>query len=212
MTRLICGWGINDADYRVETKRRELIDGQLKIVHSESCPYYRRWIGMVQRCHSERLQRKHPTYTGVLVAEEWRNFSSFREWMMRMPWHGNELDKDILGDGRLYSKETCCFVPVEINAILTNCKPVPGKLLGANYFKHGGKWRAQSVRDGKRVSVGYFETEQEAHEAWFKDKISRLEQEIIKHNLTDRIAFALRSKVSAMLVIGATAALNGPAK
>lgn len=48
---------------------------------------------------------------GVSVCEEWRNdYNSFLKWAKENGWaKGLELDKDIKGDGLLYSAETCVW-------------------------------------------------------------------------------------------------------
>lgn len=77
-----------------------------------------RWVGMIRRCYSEKEQEKHPTYKDVTVCEEWHNFQNFAEWFENNYIEVFELDKDILVKGnKIYSPETCCFVPQEINLI-----------------------------------------------------------------------------------------------
>lgn len=43
-----------------------------------------------------------------------------------------------------------------------------GKLVGATYHKHNKKWVSQIYINGKQINLGYFNTEQEAHEAYLK--------------------------------------------
>jgi hypothetical protein len=48
-----------------------------------------------------------------------------------------------------------------------------GKLFGCRYHRHSRKWQAQAWVDGKTRHIGYFNTEQEAHEAYknfFKER------------------------------------------
>lgn len=78
------------------------------------------WRGMLRRCYYARHQKKHPTYLNVSVAPEWHNFQNFAKWYednykpgLMQGW---QLDKDILVKGnKIYSPETCCFVPPKIN-------------------------------------------------------------------------------------------------
>ncbi len=87
--------------------------GEGKYTSSETgkkTPAYQTWKNMIQRCYSEAYQSIHPTYKGCVVCAEWRNFQNFASW-----WHANyvtgyDLDKDILGNGKLYSPHTCKFV------------------------------------------------------------------------------------------------------
>ena len=80
-------------------------------------PFYRRWFAMLQRCYDETSTSYKP---GKEVCEEWHNFQNFADWMEEH-WYEVEgetmcIDKDILSKGsKLYSPETCCIVPMEIN-------------------------------------------------------------------------------------------------
>tara|TARA_R110000765_G_scaffold71902_2_gene139522 strand:+ start:124 stop:753 length:630 start_codon:yes stop_codon:yes gene_type:complete len=69
-----------------------------------------RWNGMLERCYSDRYQALKPTYIGCVVCDEWHNFQNFAEWFYNNHIDGFELDKDKLGNGKLYSPDTCCFI------------------------------------------------------------------------------------------------------
>lgn len=78
---------------------------------------YKIWRGILQRCYIKRLTL--PTYQDVTVCAEWKCFQNFAKWFENnfkphmIKWH---LDKDILLKGnKVYSPETCCFVPHEVN-------------------------------------------------------------------------------------------------
>ena len=79
---------------------------------------YGRWLRMIRRCYDPRV-REYPWYgaRGVKVCDEWhQDFNAFRSWFQKQG--GNEsmhVDKDILGDGLLYSPETCCLVSSAVN-------------------------------------------------------------------------------------------------
>lgn len=86
MKKTIYGVGTNDANYLVVNK-------------GVRCPYYKKWSSMLERCFSKSLHKKHPTYIGCTVCNEWLLFSNFRSWMMKQEWVGMELDKDIISIG-----------------------------------------------------------------------------------------------------------------
>lgn len=44
-----------------------------------------------------------------------------------------------------------------------------GKLVGTSFYKERKKWRAYMKTKGRQVFIGYFDTEQEAHEAYKKE-------------------------------------------
>ena len=60
--RLVYGIGVNDADYVVKST----INGRRVV-----CQAYRSWVGMLQRCYSEKFHHRNPTYAGVKVCDEW---------------------------------------------------------------------------------------------------------------------------------------------
>lgn len=87
-------------------------------------PRYITWKGMIERCYSEKLHVKHPTYINCEVCKEWHDYQCFSAWYdENYPVDGKRyaLDKDIKIDGnKLYSPDTCLFVTAEENAIKAN--------------------------------------------------------------------------------------------
>lgn len=111
----------------------------------------RTWRSMLLRCYDPKIQDKQPTYVGCWVKEEWHNFQNFAEWYENYPnrlkgWH---LDKDILVNGnRVYSKDTCCLVPQQINKLLLKSEKTRGIYpLGVCFDKSSGTLMVQ-VSDG----------------------------------------------------------------
>ena len=80
---------------------------------------------------------------------------------------GWELDKDILIKGnKVYSPETCCFVPQEINCLFTNCKSVRGKYPIGVTKTVNGKYKARINKNGDRIDLGLFDTPEEAFQVY----------------------------------------------
>lgn len=156
---------INDADYTVFKDGRH-------------CPFYRKWRGMIQRC-SSMYQEKYPSYIGCSISEEWHTFSKFKSWMEKQDWKGKSLDKDLLGDGKLYSKETCLFLPEEINKIVSD-KPSINK--GVE-FTPSGKYRSRVSLGGKYLSFGTYNTIEEAKKVSLTKKLEHLSTLIMKYEL-----------------------------
>lgn len=74
---------------------------------------YIKWSSMLGRCYSKAVQKKQPTYVGCSVCPEWLDFQNFAEWFYSQPNHEDSsyaLDKDICGNGLLYSPSTCVLV------------------------------------------------------------------------------------------------------
>lgn len=58
------------------------------------------------------------SYCEVTVCDEWqRDFEKFYDWCLDNYVEGWQIDKDLLsGDEKIYSPDTCLFVPPEVNA------------------------------------------------------------------------------------------------
>ena len=126
------------------------------------------WHAMVSRCNSSKVHQKQPTYKDCEVCEEWRKLSSFKEWFDKHYVEGWALDKDILVKGnKVYSPETCCFVPQEINTLFTKKQGVRGEYpIGVSFCKNNQKFRAQIHKGGKMWGLGYYKTPEEAFHAY----------------------------------------------
>ena len=158
------GWGINDADYEI---KRYNEDGSKFI-----CPFYNTWRSMVKRGACPKYKEKFPAYKDVGISEDWRYFMDFRAWMEQQDWQGKCLDKDLLsGDRKEYSPNTCCFISHRVNIFISERMNPDFKFeKGTWYDKNRGKWRSQGVYYDQSVNkakhLGYYLTQQEAHEAW----------------------------------------------
>ena len=167
---LVCGVGINDVDYSVAKISSSLVNGKVKQKMEWMCPYYKVWAEMLKRCYSKKYHLKKPTYKGCSVDYSWLYLSNFRRWMISQPWEGMQLDKDILYLGnKVYSEGTCVFIHRRVNTFLINSAGSRGKyMLGCHYVKLTRKFRAlvQSPFKTKRVHLGYYFKELDAHLAW----------------------------------------------
>lgn len=127
---------------------------------------YMKWRGILNRCYNKINQEKQPTYKGCTVTTEWHNYQIFAKWFEENYIEGFELDKDILiKNNKVYSPETCCFVPKEINSMLTNRKSNKGKYpVGVNKRKCRFESRVNTKEE--RVYLGLFSTPEEAFQAY----------------------------------------------
>lgn len=161
---LICGVGVNDADYQIENK----IDGERVV-----CPFYGKWTNMLKRAYSEKLHKRFPTYKDVTVCKEWHLFSNFKKWMEAQDWENKELDKDILyPNNKIYSPKTCCFVSRDLNTLLNDNSRARGEYpQGVSLRKDIGKFQSIISRDNKMKRLGYFNTSEKASQAYLLAKI-----------------------------------------
>ena len=95
------------------------------------------WRKMLQRCYCPLYIEKRPTYADCYVSDEFKKLEVFRLWCLNQPNFNEvddrgrsfELDKDILVKGnKVYSPETCCFVPSEVNLLFSKTGKLRGSL------------------------------------------------------------------------------------
>lgn len=141
---------------------------------------YDKWSKMLSRCYSETELNRYPTYTTCSVCEDWLNFQNFAEWFEENYYEvPNEimcLDKDILFKrNKLYSKDTCCIVPDNINILFTKTDSIRGEYpIGVSFHKSHNCFVSQMNRDGKLIHLGEFDNPIDAFNVY---KISK-EREI----------------------------------
>lgn len=198
MVKLVCGIGINNADYTTSL-REELpkVNGKRKYRILWACPFYKLWASMLQRCYSEKRLIKDPSYIGCSVHPDWHSFMSFRSWMIEQDWEGMELDKDILFEGnRVYGPDTCVFVDHHVNTFLINCAASRGDYpVGVHLHKECGKFVAliRDFRIKKQKYLGIFDTAEEAHQCYVLAKHG-LAMDLASIQKDRRVAKALISR------------------
>lgn len=174
-----CGCLISRPDYVRDRKLYGIgvvSGGKYKTVDAQGkhTKEYKLWSGMIERCYSPKNNEKQPTYAGCTVSENFKNFQYFAEWCNNQVGFGNkgwQLDKDILVKGnRVYSEDTCCFVPREINVLFTKRQNFRGKYpIGVSEYNGKTKFRASVNIDGKTKSLGNFSNVTEAF-CWYKSE------------------------------------------
>lgn len=159
MKKLVYGVGVNDADHAVN-------------VNGKHIKAYATWKGMLERGYSDKYKAKNPTYNDVTVCDEWLSFSNFERWFNDHYIEGYHLDKDILfPSNKVYSPDTCVFVPGWLNKFVTDCGASRGEYpVGVHYNKQCKKFRAMIRMNGKQKHLGRFDTPEAAHLAWLHDK------------------------------------------
>lgn len=179
---LLCGIGINDAEYMVHPK--------IKGVRSV-CPFYQVWANMIKRSYSDKTQSRQPTYLDCSVSEEWHRFSNFKAWMEKQDWQNKFLDKDIISPlNKEYSPLNCVFVSRSVNNILTDSAANRGLLpKGVCYEKDSGKYISTCFVNGRQKKIGRFGSVSEAEAAYLSFKSDLVES--IAETQEDRIKTGL---------------------
>ena len=145
---------------------------------------YQVWNSMMHRCYAEYYLKDKPTYQDCSVCNEWLCYANFEKWFNENYYEvENEemnLDKDILVKGnKIYSPDTCIFVPRRINSLFKS-----SKIKFQN--NKNNKFSVRCVNEnGKRIFLGTYQTEQEAI----------LSYKNFKENTIKRIAQKYKDKI-----------------
>jgi AP2 domain len=140
-------------------------------VHREMTPQYKVWRGMLQRCYDKKFQENNMSYLGCIVNDEWHNFQTFAEWydqnFYEIEGERVHLDKDVLIKGnKVYSPNTCIFVPHRINSLFTKSNSIRGDLpIGVSKDRRTHRY-VSTYWNRKQDYIGMYNTPEEAFEAY----------------------------------------------
>ena len=141
------------------------------------------WQSMLRRCYSDVYKKKHPTYEGCEVSDNFKSYEYFYVWCHNQIGFDNEgwhLDKDLLVKGnKVYSEDSCIFIPKEINLLLTKSTASRGEhLIGVYWSKTNKAFRAcVNKNKGASEHLGYFKTEIEAFNTYKVAKESFIKEQ-----------------------------------
>lgn len=150
------------------------------------------WVGMLERCYNDKTRHLYKSYYDCTVCESWIYFSNFKKWFDEHYVEGFALDKDILVKGnRIYSPDTCCFVPQEINNVVQRREISRGSTL-IGVYKKGRKYSAD-IGGKYGIHVGTFCSQIEAFQAYkaVKEKIIKDLAYKYKNKIEPRVYEAL---------------------
>ena len=152
---------------------------------------YNKWQNMLQRCFDNKLKEKYPTYKDVTCCDRWLCFANFLEDFEILKneynWSKDEklnLDKDILHkNNKIYSLENCVLVPDWVNSLFIKRDASRGDCpIGVNYHKGAKKYQARCRINGKQTRLGYYNTIEEAFNAYKiakKQEIKRIADDCV---------------------------------
>lgn len=182
--RLYCGFGVVDVDFSTN-------------INDVTKAAIRHWHNMIIRCCNPKVQEKYPAYKGCSICEEWKYFSNFLEWFKNTEnstMENYHLEKDILCKGnKVYSPETCCFVPEEINLLLVRGKNGKRKYpIGVTKATKSKNFEASislKTLNGKNNQyLGTFKTPEEAFNAYKVAKEAYIKEVATKYYNDGKIA------------------------
>ena len=148
--------------------------------NSKHTDAYISWRNMLRRCYDPYFLNKELTYIDCYVCDEWLCFQNFAEWYYKNYYKCNNelmcLDKDILYKGnKIYSPNTCIFVPQRINNLFTKSNKTRGKkLIGVCYHNRDNVLEAWCCnKECKQQYLGRFNNEKDAFNCYkqFKEGV-----------------------------------------
>ena len=150
-------------------------------INGRNTKEYEIWCSMLKRCYNDTYQKKNPTYIGCKVSDKFKSYEYFYEWCHKQIGFGNEgwqLDKDLLIKGnKIYSENTCVFIPREINSLLVKSAASRGEyLIGVCWCKRDKAFIARVRKNkGRSEYLGLFNTE---IEAFVKEQANKYKSQI----------------------------------
>lgn len=167
--------------------------------NGEDTRIYKTWHHMLQRCYDEKLHKKESTYKGCNASEEWLNFQNFGEWdddnYYEIEGERMCLDKDILvKHNKIYSPETCIYVPHTINVLFTKSNKTRGEsVIGTTtanerYYAQCNMINPETGKS-KKEYLGYYDTEFEAFQVYkyHKEKNIKMVADYFKKQIPNEL-------------------------
>lgn len=137
-----------------------------------------------------------------------KNYQTFTDWCqgqygyMQKEDNGSfwPLDKDIINAGnKIYSEDTCCFIPTKLNTILGtggNTRKENALPLGVSYDKSREKFISSIRIDGKGKFLGRYDDPRFAHTMWQKAKVGILQAALLNFShLPRKILVGIESQI-----------------
>ena len=140
---------------------------------------YKIYYDMLRRCYDPKFHERNPAYKGCKVEDYLLNFQHMGEWINKnyyeVPGETMCLDKDILYKGnKVYSRETCIFVPQRINTLFTKCDKSRGNNpIGVDQLPSGNYQVECCNGYGEQLYLGTYSTKEQAFQSYkqYKEKV-----------------------------------------
>lgn len=156
-------------------------------VNRKAIQQYYEWRGMIRRCYDENSRHNNKCYTDCTVCDEWLCYENFKKWYDENFYQIDEekmcLDKDILLKGnKIYSPNTCIFVPIRINSLFTKGNARRGNYPIGVSKRNSSRYKTEkyssvcSIINGTSKHLGYFDTPEEAFYCYKEFKENYIKQ------------------------------------
>lgn len=170
------------------------------VINGKRTKEYAIWNSMITRCYTKTIingENHYHRYEEVDICKEWLCYENFYEWMHSQSnfdkWillDKGAVDKDILIKGnKVYSPETCCLVPQNVNTLFIKANKSRGKYpIGVTYKTRDKVFEAQCNVNGKETYLGRRATPEQAFLLYkpFKENLIKqiAQEEYDKGNIT----------------------------
>lgn len=166
---------------------------------------YEIWRSMLKRCYDKKEQKRYPRYEKCSVCDEWKYYKNFKEWYednyYEVEGQRMHLDKDILVKGnKIYSPETCVFVPERINILFIKSNKIRGDYpIGVNWherdkiYESGCSIFDTTINKNKRKYLGRYSTPEEAFQVYkqFKENYIKQIADYYKEQIPEKLYNAM---------------------
>ena len=137
------------------------------------------WYDMLRRCYDPKFHERNTTYKDCIVEDYLLNFQNMGKWIeenyYEIPGEVMCLDKDILYKGnKMYSRNTCIFVPQRINTLFIKCNKSRGNdPIGVTELPSGNYMVRCCDGYGKEIYLGVYATKEKAFNVYkeYKERI-----------------------------------------
>ena len=167
---------------------------------------YKAWNDMINRCYNPK-NKSYKNYgaVGIAVCKEWLCYENFIRDAVDLDgfyeyinFDNYQLDKDILqksipDNKKVYSKETCCFIPMKDNKFeeLERNRNID-KFVGVKQVSDN-KFVSRITHNGEEIYLGTFDAPQYAAEIF--DYYARLYDHKLMNNLGINIGESLQHRI-----------------
>lgn len=141
---------------------------------------YTTWSNIFKRLDVENQinNSRNNVYKNVSICEEWYNYQNFAQWydiyissLNPDLYDEYQIDKDILQwelEYKIYSPQTCCLVPKQINLAFSNLyrDRIKEPDLPMGVHKNSNKYSINISIGGSSPYIGNFDTASEAFEQY----------------------------------------------
>lgn len=181
--------------------------GDSHMIHNK---LYKCWNDMINRCYNPN-NRSYKYYggIGITVSNSWLCYENFVSDAYNLPgfyeyinYDGYQLDKDTLQQGvpdnmKIYSKDTCCFIP----ALYNKCEEIErnnsDKFIGVKQVSDN-KFIARITHNGEEIYLGTFDSPEYAANVF--DYYSNLFNHPLSNNTKISIFESLNHKFHKSLI------------